>query len=226
MKLQQRPPARTPRQFISDRERHAWRSALASCHGVSALLVDVPDALRAVSSSRPLHKHVVSTRSNASATQHAALIEPLAWPFLPQSFDAVLLAWTPTMARRQPRVLTEIDLCLADDGRVLLHLSPAHLAQWCRSGMAQAQALGWQLQHQYWGDRRRFTLLPEPVARYWVAPWQRYVPVAQWCVQLWQKQVCRPTPLRDANALSHARWSGPWPAQQRQRTPLTRKLHD
>lgn len=227
MKLHQSTVVRTLHQYISERECQAWRSALASCHGVSALLVDLPDALSALPSSRPLHKHVVSTTSSPSRTSHTtALIDAVAWPFLPQSFDAVQLAWTPAMVLRQPRVLTEIDQCLADDGRVLLHLSPAHLAQWCRSGMAQAQALGWQLQLQYWGDRRRFSLLPAPLARYWVAPWQRYVPVAQWCVQLWQKNTCRLTPIRDNSVLANQDWPGAWPIQQRQRTPLTRKTHD
>ncbi|MEO6698142.1 MAG: hypothetical protein ABIR53_01650 [Paraperlucidibaca sp.] len=229
MKLHQSLAARTLSHPISDRERQAWRSALASCHGVSALLVDLPLTLLSVPSSRPLNKHVVTTAfatSQQSANgqpsfarqaeaKAAALIDPHAWPFAPQTFDAVVLSWTPRTEKRQPRVLTEIDCCLADDGRVLMHIPHAHLAQWCRAGMAQAQALGWRLQQQHWGDVRRFSLLPAALAQHWAAPWQRYLPVAQWSVQLWQKSTVRMTPIRDNSASARPAWSNAWPAQSR-----------
>lgn len=229
MKLHQSFAVRTSSHPISDRELQAWRSALASCHGVSALLVDLPLPLVNMPSSRPLHKHVVATAvetSQQSANGQlivewqadanvAALIDLYAWPFAPQTFDAILLSWTPHTVNRQPRVLTEADSCLADDGRVLMHIPPAHLAQWCCAGMAQAQALGWQLQQQHWGDLRRFSLLPAALAQHWAAPWQRYLPVAQWCVQLWQKNTCRMTPIRDNSFSLRSVWSDAWSAQSR-----------
>lgn len=225
MKLHQSLSARTSRQSVSDRERQAWRLATAKCHGVSALLVDLPVHLATMPSTRPLNKHLISTACFA-ARQSAvsAIIDPYAWPFVPQTFDAVWLSWAPLTARCQPRVLTEIDSCLADDGRVLVYVDQAHLAQWCWSGMAQSQALGWQLQQQHWGDARRFSLMPALIAQQWAAPWQRYFPMAQWCVQLWQKTNCRLTPISDNSAINRGAWSNAWPAQQRQRN--NRNLHE
>lgn len=215
MKLHQSRTARTPWPPLSEREQQAWRLALPSCHGVSALLVDLPPALRDMPSSRPLHKLVVATADDDCA---AAVIDPQAWPFRPQTFDAVLLAWNAATVARQSRVLTEMDSCLADEGRVLMLIPQAHLAQWCRAGMAQAQALGWQLQAQHWGDVRRLSLLPAPLARYWVAPWQRYLPVAQWCVQHWQKTTYRVTPLGEKNTNNRSAWAAAWPSIKHRNT--------
>lgn len=215
MKLHQSHPARTPRLSLS--QCHAWCTALASCHGMTILWLDVPAALRMASTPRALHNPAVATVAQSNSV---ARIDAEAWPFARQSLTAVAMLWTPSTVAHQPRVLTEIDQCLADDGHVLMLVNHAHLAQWCRAGMAQAQALGWQLEQQYWGDNRRLSLLPKALANVWVAPWQRYLPVAQWCVQLWQKNTYRLSGLSDNSSRSVRAWpaaavaASQWPRVQ------------
>lgn len=164
-----------------------WQQHMALCHGHTAVAVDIPAAWYA-SASRWLT--VPLGWAESAPGQASVLADPCAWPFRPTSIDAV---W---MQIQRPdsllcRTLMQADVSLHGSGYGLFLVRQPALRQWTQIGMPWLSRCGWQLLAQSWGDQRRISYLPATGWALWNSAWQRYVPLAQWSLQLWQKRSLR-----------------------------------
>lgn len=168
--------------------RDRWQQCIGRCHGHTAVAVGVPAAWLAPPISRwqVVTLHWPEPQPLASGV----LSDPCAWPFRPTSIDAV---W---MHIAQPndllcRTLMQADISLNASGYGVFVVRQPALRQWTQIGMPWLSRCGWQLLSQDWGDHRRVPYLPAAGWALWTAAWQRYLPLAQWSVQLWQKRTLR-----------------------------------
>lgn len=230
--LQDPPPTPAPPGWHDDqilravqRMRAPWQLALAGCRGLHAVVLGVgPEDCDPRICPLP-HRLLLQARAGHPLELEGAWRGDLMrWPLAPGQIDAVLLDLHPDWLPALPDLVAALTQALGPDGRLAVRIAGADALQaWCHVGMPLLHMQGLVLQTAAWGDTRWLTRLPARWRYHWHAGWQQWLGLAEWSVQLWQKETDCLVRTRRRRSQREARWTGIWLPQSRAPVHMTRK---
>lgn len=209
-------PARQRQRLMRARMAAPWQTCLGRCHGTLALRLASSLTLPDQGACRIPHLLQLGPVVQGGAQPPQVQAAWQQWPLRRGSIDMIMLALDDSHLAELPGLLGEAACALGPDAWLLVAARDSALTAWCRDGMPACRGQGLVLRAAYWGDARRYTWLPPRWSQVWSASWQRWLPGAQWSVQLWQKETrCPILPDRLRQRRQHTDWGGALAPQAR-----------